>query len=320
MDATTQESTNIANEEMTGTAYSPAYVVSYADNGKIEKIPQPVSGIYHSTSVGESPIGVATDPVLQLIYVTNSDSNTVSVFKTDINHVPTTIPVEENPTGVAVDYYSKNAFVSNRGDDTISIINGNTLKVIQTLKVSGSPFGVGFNYKTRQVYVALSNGNVAIIREGNGGQPYYVKKYVPVDGFPWGVTCGSSEDDNWVTDNTGGNLYKIDSNDEIAKTIELGSSAHPYGLAINNDTSKLYVANSGLNTVSVIDTKKEKVIADIDVDEIPRGVAVDSVSELTYVTNFYGPTVSVIKDTRVQRTLLVNKNPEGIAFMEPNPL
>ena len=102
--------------------------------------------------------------------------------------------------------------------------------------MAGSPYGVGYNLKTKQVYVALSNKQVAIISGGNG-KPYKVIEYLPVDGFAWGVTCGNSADDNWVTDNTGGNLFKINSKNELAATIELGTSAHPYGCLLYTSPS-----------------------------------------------------------------------------------
>ena len=45
----------------------------------------------------------------------------------------------------------------------------------------------------------------------------------------------------------------------------------PYNLAIDLNTSKVYVANSKDNTVSVIDPKTNKVIGTIKVGTLPGG-------------------------------------------------
>ena len=60
--------------------------------------------------VGESPYGVAVTPDGKNVYVTNEDSNTVSVINTKTNKVKATIPVK-SPEGVAVTPDGKNVYV-----------------------------------------------------------------------------------------------------------------------------------------------------------------------------------------------------------------
>ena len=52
--------------------------------------------------VGSSPYGVAITPDEKHAYVTNRDSNNVSVIDTASNMVVATIPVRNTPTAVAI--------------------------------------------------------------------------------------------------------------------------------------------------------------------------------------------------------------------------
>jgi YVTN family beta-propeller protein len=68
----------------------------------------------------------------------------------------------------------------------------------------------------------------------------------------------------------------------------------PLDLAVNPKTNKIYVANSGSNTVSVIDGIRNKVIANVSVGEYPVDVIIDPNEPWIYIPNFDSQTVSVI--------------------------
>ena len=55
-------------------------------------------------------------------------------------------------------------------------------------------------------------------------------------------------------------------------TIRVGAA--PDGIAVSPDGRRAYVTNSSADTVSVIDTATNSVVATYDVDEYPTGVAV----------------------------------------------
>ena len=73
----------------------------------------------------------------------------------------------------------------------------------------------------------------------------------------------------------------------------------------------VYVANAESNTVSVIDTTKNKVIATVPVGNLPLGIAVTPNGKMIYVANEVSNTVSVIdaiKNT-VTATIAVGSEP-----------
>ena len=68
----------------------------------------------------------------------------------------------------------------------------------------------------------------------------------------------------------------------------------PMGLAVNSLTNNIYVANSGSNTVSLLDGENDKLIANLTVGSNPFSVAVNPVTDLVYVANNGDNTTSVI--------------------------
>jgi YVTN family beta-propeller protein len=96
----------------------------------------------------------------------------------------------------------------------------------------------------------------------------------------------------------------------------LFSSPMSVGVAqsASSEATYAYITNGGSNTVSVIDTATNTVIATVNVGDRPQGVAVSPDGTAVYVTN-YGGTVSVIDTAtnKVTSTVSVGTNPNGIA-------
>jgi YVTN family beta-propeller protein len=77
----------------------------------------------------------------------------------------------------------------------------------------------------------------------------------------------------------------------VTASIPVGTT--PVGVGVNPDTGRVYVANRGSNTVSVIDGATNTLIATIEDPAIPNGVAVNPRTDRIYVSNL-GRSVAVI--------------------------
>jgi YVTN family beta-propeller protein len=78
-----------------------------------------------------------------------------------------------------------------------------------------------------------------------------------------------------------------------------------------------YIANGNSNTVSVIDTATNKVVATVAVGSVPDGIAVTPDGKHVYVANASADTVSVIDtatNTVVGLPIPVGTLPVGVAF------
>ncbi len=94
----------------------------------------------------------------------------------------------------------------------------------------------------------------------------------------------------------------------VIKTISVGS--HPDGVAVMPDGSRVYVANRGGNTVSVIQTSDNTVTGTISVGYEPRRPALTPDGSYAYVGNMLDNTVSVVRtsDNMVIDTVSVGTN------------
>jgi YVTN family beta-propeller protein len=91
------------------------------------------------------------------------------------------------------------------------------------------------------------------------------------------------------------------------------------GVVVTPDGKRAYVANDNSNTVSVIETATNTVVATVAVGSAPLRVAVTPDGKHAYVTNDNSNTVSVIDTATntVLATVAVGKGPLGVGIIPP---
>ena len=96
------------------------------------------------------------------------------------------------------------------------------------------------------------------------------------------------------------------------------SSTKTKNITVNSPIggSYAYISNNRDNTVSVIDTTTDTVVATIPVGLAPYGVVTNPTGTKVYITNQNSSTVSVVdrKSNIVTKNITVGKNPAGIAI------
>ena len=193
-----------------------------------------------TTTTGNGPGEIAVNERTNTLYVTNQEDGTVSVVnsatcnvrvRTGCGRPSPTIAVGRFPNGIAVDERTDTVYVSNLADNTVSVIDGATCnardhagcgQIPTTVAVGNGPFRLALNDVTGTIYVA------------NGGG-----------------------DANHVPDNTVSVINAATCNANVrsgcAKTppvFHVGNG--PFGIAVNDRTNTVYVANSGDDTLSVM--------------------------------------------------------------------
>ena len=234
-------------------------------------------------------------------YVANTDDNTISVIATNNNTVVATIPVGSRPFGVATTPDGTHAYVTNSNDNTVSVIDTARNEVVATVPVGAFPIGVAVtpdstlplqhNDPRHQPHAYVTNSNdktVTVIDTANNK----VVATIPVGAFPTGVAI--------TPDGT-----------------------HPPEPDDRRHPASAYVTNQLDDTVSVINTANNTVVATIPVEVDPAGVAITPDGTRAYVantagndqTNQFDRTVSVIDTVRntVVATILVGFGPNGVA-------
>ncbi|MDQ2746134.1 MAG: hypothetical protein M3T96_02620, partial [Acidobacteriota bacterium] len=98
-----------------------------------------------------------------------------------------------------------------------------------------------------------------------------------------------------------GTIAVVGTNRQISKHITVGR--HPTAMCLNGDQSKLFVVNSDADSVSVIDTKSDRVIETISVrfaenslnGASPEGLALSADEQTLYVANAHANAVAVVR-------------------------
>jgi DNA-binding beta-propeller fold protein YncE len=177
--------------------------------------------------------------------------------------VVATIPVGTNPVAIAVNQTTNKICVANCQttansqpgvNGTVTVIDGDT-NATATVPVGICPVTIGVNAATNKIYVA------------NFGKGCLISN-----------SC-----------NNAGSITVIDgsNNSTIAVSGQQPNLPHPYGIAVNQLTNKIYVANNTSGDLTVIDGETNSTMEVSTADSDPYTVAVNSSTNRVYVTNFF---------------------------------
>lgn len=96
-----------------------------------------------TVGVGIFPQDVAVTPDGKRVYVSNANSNSVSVIDTASDNVVATVMVGTDPLALAITPVGKHVYVGNRGSSNVSVIDTASNTVVATVGVGIGPQGVG---------------------------------------------------------------------------------------------------------------------------------------------------------------------------------
>jgi YVTN family beta-propeller protein len=251
-------------------------------------------------------------PCAVLAYISNADSNTVSVIDTSNNTVVATIAVGNSPFGVAINPDGTRAYVANAFSSDISVIDTSNNTVIATVALANTPYGVAITPDGTRAYVTNPVSNsVSVIDTSNNT----VVATIAVGSIPYGVAITPDGSRAYITNNQEDSVSVIDtSTNTVVATVPVGT--FPYGVAVNPDGTRVYLANEFSGDVSVIDTSTNTVVATVPIGNAPYGVAITPNGTRAYVANFTSNNVSVIDTSTntVVATVGVGEAPYGVAI------
>jgi uncharacterized repeat protein (TIGR01451 family) len=202
------------------------YVIGVGKYSKLYKISTVTNEIEgNGIFVGDNPSSIAITPNGKLAYVTNYNSNDVSVINFE-NNVEYRISGINSPTDVAIDHYNGHAYVVS--DDS----SGTSLYRITVGTDEVDPICSGFslcsivlNYGSTTAYVVDNNGMVRII---NVFDFTVSPKIIPVGKRPTKIML-AYYNVAYVTNCGSGNIDVINLMDnKVIKTISVGG--YPYDI------------------------------------------------------------------------------------------
>jgi YVTN family beta-propeller protein len=286
--------------------------------------------VVKSIPVGIQPNAIAINPTTNKIYVANTGSNTVSVIDGKMDYaIIKNITVGKAPFAISIDEKTKKVYVANRDSNTLSLIDGysKTNNVLYTIPVGKAPIDIAIddiatynNPKNDKSYIYVANADSETVSMIDGKTNNVIRS-IPLEFIPRSIAVDRQSDMLYINslDLTAGGILEVRDNSvpEHPKYVQVGND--PQHLAINPTTNKIYVANTGSDSVSVIDGKTKNVTNVIEVKgKQPSGIAINPTTNKIYVANTGSDSVSVIKDDSGNldniTNLKVGKKPNAIAI------
>ena len=213
-----------------------------------------------------------------MLYVYLPINNTIYPYNITSNEIPgDMIDVGNDPFSMAFDEIRSLLYVANTLDNTISIIDANkNTNLGSPVHVGIYPNDIALDEQENKVFVINSN-IIDLASSGNGTV-------------------------NIISIN--GSAYK-----SVNSTVGL----IPTSIAVNENNKKIYVSNSGDNTVSVLNYDG-KLIKTVPVGSHPVDIAVNSFDGFVYVANSFDSSISIINSSidEVIQNLTVGNDPNYI--------
>lgn len=239
-------------------------------------------------------------------YVTNQNSDEVSVLDLEAGVELRLVSVPGKPAGIAADGQGHFYTVS-PDSKTVRRHDATTDAVLAEVTLNGGPIGIALDLARRHVFVSdWYNARVWVLdamtlRErgtlATGSAPAGLA--VSPDGRL--LACADRDADEV-------SIFDLTT---LTLLHRMPVGARPFGLGFAPD-GRLFVGNVGSDDVTVLDALIGKVLATVTVGARPYGVAF--AAERAFVTNQYADTVSVIDLATLApiATIDVGEYPEGI--------
>ena len=179
--------------------------------------------------------------------------------------------------GLAVNAFNGDVYVANGSDNEVDVIH--CFQVRDRISTSGQPFGVAVNPLINTIYVSLLNGNVSVIN-GRTDTVTLTTSFGTADAS---IAVDPGNGNVFAANSAGfpgtGSIGVFNKAGELVTTIAAGN--FPLGIDVDFITHLVFAANSGDNTVSVIQEKTDTVTATLPVSGL--FLAINPVTEKVYV-------------------------------------
>ncbi|MCP4707569.1 MAG: beta-propeller fold lactonase family protein, partial [Planctomycetes bacterium] len=264
------------------------YVANYGHANNPDSTITVIDGVDDSTTTvncGVGPAAVAVNPVTNKIYVANYGTdnypgNTVTVI--DGSNLDTTSVIcGAGPAAIAINPVTDKIYVANYGTEnspgnSVTVINGSNLDTT-TVSCDLGPRVIAVNTQTNKIYVGNQESDGMTIINGFDNSSSDIE--IEIESQIVAIAIDPNSNIIYAV----GLAYVFVIAGETYNQTSLSTGNEPTAVAINPVTNYIYVANSGLSGLTVVDG--EDSLFTIDTGTSPRAVAVNPLSNKIYVAN-----------------------------------
>ena len=238
------------------------------------------------------------------IWVTSSNTNTVSRIDANSHQLRQTVDVGDGPSGVAVG--NGDVWIANSLAGTVSRVDEDASKEVQAIRVGNNPTAVAFGEGA--IWVTNVDDRSLSRIDPESGE---VETTIDVGAAGRGIAVGGGA--VWIGDSAENRVVRVDAKtNAVTQTIGVGSG--PSALAFG--AGALWVANTLDGTVSRIDPDAGQVRATVPVGANPSAIVASG--DAVWVSNEAGRTI-VRLDPRsgaVAQTVHTGARPTALAISD----
>ncbi len=188
-------------------------------------------------------VKLAVNPVTDKVYLANTAANTVTAYDAAAG-TSTTIAVGAAPSFIAVNPATNRVYVDNADDATLSVIDGATDTVTGTFFIDAiGPMAVDPVANIVYIVRLTGTGSDEVTFFNGADNTSYT---IATNSFqPIAAAVNPATQTIYVAHYATGDLRVISSafnpNDDFPASVSLGTFSHPFAVAVNTVTNKVYV-------------------------------------------------------------------------------
>jgi YVTN family beta-propeller protein len=181
-------------------------------------------------------------------------------------------------------------YAADQANLRIAVIDARSRQAVSSIKVDGLPLVFALSPDRRKLYVALAQTGVSVINVSDPATPK-VEALIPMKD-PSGIAA--TRERVYVTDSANDSVIVIDAGENrVQAEIPIRMSGLtalrgvlPAGVAYDQNTGWLLVAEAGINAVGIIEAQSGNVLGHVPVGWFPTYVLI--ANSTVYVANLYG--------------------------------
>lgn len=260
----------------------------------------PVAGVRVATvAVGREPIDIVIDPRTNRAFTADARSDQLSVVDLDRHEVVGTIPVGAYPAGLALDAEGRRLYCGDTMGSTVSVVDVDRLVRLHTVPAELGAGATAVDPARGRAYCVNFVGSSLTIIDAtvDGGGPDAVVGRVQLGEGACAVAVHPRDGDVYAINSLACTVARVDPTaGEVVAEMPVPNA--PVGLTEGPDGDRLYVANRGDGSVSVLGLDGAEW-ARVPVGTAPGGVIVHPTERRrVLVANAGSGTLTVFDDLR----------------------
>ncbi len=252
------------------------------------RVPRPVD-IYRFTRPADMSPKVRGIP--ERVYVPDNTTDTVTVIDPKTFRIVRVFRVGAYPQHITPAWNLQHLYVENSGADSLTVIDPRTSQPVRTIPGMPAPYNLYFTPDGTKAVLVAEYDNLVEFRD-----PHTWNLLGSVH-VPWpGVDHGDFTTNGrflLMSTEFGGHVVKINAETmRLVGSVDVGGK--PIDIKSSPDGSVFYVANQGLNGVTMLDPTNLKALGFIPTGTGAHGLAVSRDARFLYVANRLAGSISVI--------------------------